>query len=147
MSKEPEEKLLGKIPIKLADFPAFPGILALMGPGIIWAALAQGSGELIWWPYIASKYGDALIWTLWPACLLQYWVNLEIGRYTLLTGEGIFGGFRRFSKFYASLIWVTLLISFIWFGGYASGGGTAAAALTNFPPAGMWPRNRFSGHI
>ena len=29
----------------------------MLGPGIVWMALAQGSGELIWWPYIIAKYG------------------------------------------------------------------------------------------
>lgn len=130
-----EGVVLGKVDrLKLADLPIIPGILAMMGPGIIWASMAQGSGELIWWPYLAAKYGAAFIWWLWPACLLQYWVNLEIIRYTTLTGEGIFGGFTRFNKVYVVMLWFMLLITFMWFGGYASGGGTALAALTNFPP-------------
>ncbi|MEM3047754.1 MAG: Nramp family divalent metal transporter [Candidatus Bathyarchaeia archaeon] len=133
--KKEEVVHLGKIdPLKLVDFPVFPGILAMMGPGIIWASLAQGSGELIWWPYLSAKYGEAFIWWLWPACLLQYWVNLEIIRYTTLTGEGIFGGFTRFNKIFAVFLWIMLFITYLWFGGYASGGGTALAALTNFPP-------------
>ena len=35
--------------------PTFPGLLAALGPAIVWMALAQGSGELIWWPYIVGK--------------------------------------------------------------------------------------------
>ncbi len=136
MSEKKEEVVhLGKIePLKRADFPILPGILAMMGPGIIWASMAQGSGELIWWPYLAAKYGEAFVWWLWPACLLQYWVNLELIRYTTLTGEATFTGFTRFNKIYSFFMWIMLLITFAWFGGYASGGGTALAALTNFPP-------------
>jgi hypothetical protein len=54
MSEKKEEVVhLGKIePLKRADFPILPGILATMGPGVIWASMAQGSGELIWWPYL-----------------------------------------------------------------------------------------------
>ena len=47
-------------------------------------ALAQGSGELIWWPYLIAKYGLTFLWLLVPACFLQYPLNVEIGRYTLL---------------------------------------------------------------
>ena len=28
-----------------------------LGSGVIFMALAQDSGELIWWPYIIAKYG------------------------------------------------------------------------------------------
>jgi len=83
---------------------------------------------------MAAKYGEAFVWWLWPACLLQYWVNLELIRYTTLTGECTFGGFVRFNKVYAFLMWIMLFITFMWFGGYASGAGTALAPLTNFPP-------------
>ena len=69
--------------------PAFPGWLAALGPGVVWMALAQGSGELIWWPYMVAKYGLAFLVLLAPACLLQYPLTVEIGRYTLATGESI----------------------------------------------------------
>jgi len=69
-------------PLKVLAVPAFVGIWAAMGPGVIWASLAQGSGELIWWPYLTAKYGAAFLGILLPACLMQYWVNQEIIRYT-----------------------------------------------------------------
>ena len=61
-------------------------------------ALAQGSGELIWWPYMVAKYGLTFVCLLIPACLLQYPLNVEIGRYTLVTGESIFHGFIRLGR-------------------------------------------------
>ena len=42
-------------PYRKAHFPIFPGMAAVIGPGVIFMALAQGSGELIWWPYIIAK--------------------------------------------------------------------------------------------
>ena len=97
-------------------------------------ALAQGSGELIWWPYLIAKYGLTFLWLLVPACLLQYPLNIEIGRYTLLTGESIFRGFFRVQPACsASLLWILMTFSFLWFGAFASAGGTAMAALTGFP--------------
>lgn len=113
--------------------PRFPSWWVALGPGIVWMALAQGSGELIWWPYLVAKYGLTFLWLLVPACLLQYPLNVEIGRYTLLTGESIFRGFFRVSPWLGGLLWVLMTLSFLWFGAFASAGGTAMAALTGFP--------------
>ena len=113
--------------------PRFPSWWAALGPGVVWMALAQGSGELIWWPYLIAKYGLTFLWMLIPACLLQYPLNVEIGRYTLLTGETIFRGFFRVSRGLGALLWILMTVSFLWFGAFASAGGTAMAALTQFP--------------
>ena len=121
-------------PLQVAPVPPFIGIWAAMGPGVIWGAMAMGSGELIWWPYVTAKYGAAFLGLLLPACLMQYFVNQEILRYTAATGEGLFQGFARVHRGFAGLMWLMLIMSFFWFGGYASGGGTALQALTDFPP-------------
>ena len=129
----------GLAPLRIAKVPTFIGILAAMGPGFIWASMAQGSGELIWWPRLVAKYGASFIGILLPACIAQYFVNQEIARYTITTGEGLFQGFARVSKIFATVMWIMLLLSFAWFGGMASAGGTALFSLTNFPP-GWTPR-------
>ncbi len=105
----------------------------MLGPGIIWMALAQGSGELIWWPFIVAKYGLAFLFLLVPACVLQFPLTFEIGRYTVLTGEGIFRGFFRLNKWYGGALWLLFTVSFLWFGAFATAGGTAIARLTDFP--------------
>ncbi len=110
-----------------------PSLWMALGPGIVWMALAQGSGELIWWPYLIAKYGLTFLSLLIPACLLQYPITREIGRYTLLTGESIFQGFFRLSKKFGVLLWILMTLSFLWFGAFASAGGTALAELTHFP--------------
>lgn len=115
------------------QLPAFPGWWAALGPGIVWMALAQGSGELIWWPYMMAKYGLTFLCLLIPACLLQYPINIEIGRYTLLTGESIFHGFIRLHRGFGIFLWILMSVSFFWFGAFASAGGTSLAALTHFP--------------
>jgi Mn2+/Fe2+ NRAMP family transporter len=121
--------------------PGFPGWWRALGPGIVWMALAQGSGELIWWPYLVAKYGLLLLFLLIPSCLLQYPLNLEIGRYTLLTGESIFRGFLRLHRGFGIALWILMTLSFLWFGAFATAGGTALAALTGFP-AGWSPRGQ-----
>ena len=120
-------------PFKKAPLPPLPGLWTALGPGIIFMALAQGSGELIWWPYIIAKYGLSFLFLLLPACLLQFPVTYEIGRYTVLTGESIFQGFIRLNRFFAFFLWVLMTLSFLWFGAFAAAGGTSLAALTNFP--------------
>lgn len=120
-------------PYRHGSLPRFPGWIAALGPGVVWMALAQGSGELIWWPYLIAKYGLAFLFLLIPACLLQFPLNYAIGSYTLLTGETIFQGFIRLNRVVAFLLWALMAISFLWFGSFASAGGTALAALTHFP--------------
>jgi Mn2+/Fe2+ NRAMP family transporter len=124
-----------------AEIPRFPGWLAALGPGIVWMALAQGSGELIWWPYLIAKYGLAFLFLLLPACLLQWPLTFEIGRYTLLSGESIWTGFFRLSRWFALPLWLLMAASFLWFGAFASAGGTAMAELTHLPQ-GMSPRGQ-----
>jgi Mn2+/Fe2+ NRAMP family transporter len=128
--------------------PSFPGWYAALGPGIVWMALAQGSGELIWWPYMIAKYGLTFLCLLVPACLLQYPINIEIGRYTLLTGESIFHGFIRLHRGFGIFLWALMSVSFCWFGAFASAGGTSLAALTHFPE-GWTPRGQslFWGYV
>ncbi len=126
--------LIGKLPNpEKSTLPVFPGWKAALGPGIIWLALAQGSGELIWWPYLVAKYGLAFLFLLIPACLLQLPLNYHIGAYTLATGESIFQGFIRLNRWFALLLWGLMSVAFAWFGAFASAGGTSLAALTGFP--------------
>jgi hypothetical protein len=126
--------------LETASLPAFPGLWSVLGPGIVWLALAQGSGELIFWPYLVAKYGLALTVLIVPCHLLQIPVNMAIGRYTLLTGEPIFKGFLRLSRAFGIVLWLWMLILFLWIGGWASAGGTALADLTSFPAS--WPKSQ-----
>lgn len=128
-------------PYTRAPLPPFPGMIAALGPGVVFMALAQGSGELIWWPYIIAKYGLTFLFLLLPACLLQFPIVYEIGRYTMLTGESIFQGFIRLNRLFALLLWILMTLSFLWFGAFAAAGGTSLAALTQIP-SGWSPRGQ-----
>jgi hypothetical protein len=127
-------------PFKQAPLPPLPGMFRALGPGVIFMALAQGSGELIFWPYTIAKYGLTFLFLLLPACLLQFPIIYEIGRYTLWTGESIFQGFIRLNRFFAFLLWILMALSFLWFGAFAAAGGTSLAALTGFPAG--WSRQQ-----
>lgn len=105
----------------------------MLGPAFVWASIAQGSGELVWWPYLAAKYGTSFIGLLLPACFIQLFVNAEISRYTALTGEGIWTGFKKIGDWFSVPLFILAVTCFLWFGGYASAGGTALFELTDFP--------------
>jgi hypothetical protein len=130
----PDRETWGILPsYKTAPLPPLVSLPAALGPGVVFMALAQGSGELIWWPYIIAKYGLTFVFLLLPACLLQFPMIYEIGRYTVMTGETIFQGFIRLNRTFALGLWILMTLSFLWFGAFASAGGTALAALSNFP--------------
>ncbi len=134
VNKRPESSHMSPVAdMKPARMPPFPGWWAALGPGIIWMALAQGSGELIWWPYLVAKYGLGFLFLLIPACFLQYPLNFQIGHYTAMTGESIWQGFIRLNRKFAIALWGLMWISFLWFGAFASAGGTALSAMTDFP--------------
>lgn len=128
----PNPRGFGRLPpLGRAPLPAFPGLWRAVGPGIVWMALAQGSGELVWWPYIVAKYGLGFLFLLAPACLLQFPLNYQIGAYTLLTGESVWQGLVRLNRWFAAGLWVLMTISFFWLGGFVTAGGLAD--LTGFP--------------
>jgi len=75
-----------------------PAFYKIIGPSIILLGLGLGSGELILWPYLVSNYGLGIIWAALVGITFQFFVNMEIERYSLLYGESIFAGFSRLSK-------------------------------------------------
>ncbi len=69
-----------------------------IGPSFILLGLALGSGELIMWPYLVSQYGLGIIWGGLVGITFQYFLNTEIMRYTLIWGESVFVGWRRWGR-------------------------------------------------
>ena len=138
MNINPKEKIVKlvrlKLGLRLRELPEFIGVMAALGPGIVWAAVTQGFGEFIWWPYLAAKYGTAFMWLLFISAYMQFIVNHFIIRYTATTGEGIFYGFARVHPAIAVVLMVMCMVTFSGItGGLAGAGATAFAALTNFP--------------
>ncbi len=82
---------------QVRDLPAPPPSLSRMiGPGIIAAGVGMASGEFILYPYIASQVGLVFIWAALVGLVTQYFLNMEIERYTLATGETALTGFSRY---------------------------------------------------
>lgn len=85
-------------PLHYRDLPEPVPLRRMIGPSIMLAGLALGSGEFVLWPYITYRSGFVFFW----ACLLgvttQYFINMEITRWTLATGESAITGFCRLSR-------------------------------------------------
>ena len=67
----------------------------LVGPGIVAGGVGLSSGEFVLWPYIASQVGLVLLWGALVGVVTQFFINMEVERYTLATGETVLTGFNR----------------------------------------------------
>ncbi len=118
---------------RLPPPPAFTlrNVLRTVGPGVIGLGIAIGSGEWLLGPSVVLRYGAALLWITTIAVLLQALLNLEMGRYTLYTGEPIVTGFMRTWPGPAFWGWTYSLLTLAHHGwpGWALASATASAAL------------------
>ncbi|GBE20235.1 MAG TPA: hypothetical protein ENG87_01365 [Candidatus Pacearchaeota archaeon] len=80
---------------KTKPFPKPISLMKLLGPSFIILALGLGSGEVILWPYLVSKYGLGIAWGALLGITFQYFINMEIERYALVKGESVFVGLGR----------------------------------------------------
>jgi hypothetical protein len=85
-------------PVEYRDLPEPLPLRKIVGASVILLATAIGSGELIIWPYITTTVGVGLLWLAAFGFATQYFLNMEIERYTLVTGETAVTGFSRFWK-------------------------------------------------
>lgn len=93
----------------------------MMGPGAVMIGLAVGSGELILWPWITAKFGPSMMWAAALGVFVQVWVQIEIGRWAVSTGESAFTGFARMTK-----LWVYFFMTLMFVGAFMPGWGRAA---------------------
>jgi len=122
-------------PWEVSDLPAPPpfdlrGIMKVIGPGAIMAATSIGGGEWLVGPAAAVKYTSSIFLIVTAAIFLQVIFNLEAIRYTLYTGEPIYGGIMRLKpgpKFWAGFYAV---LGFFQLGWPALAGSAAAALLS-----------------
>jgi hypothetical protein len=85
---------------EVQELPEPRPLRAYLGASVILLATALGSGELILWPYITSQAGVGLLWLAFVGFTMQYFVNMEVERYTLATGETAVTGFSRMWKWW-----------------------------------------------
>ncbi len=91
-------------PMPYRDMPEPLSLGKMLGPSVILAGLGVGSGEYILWPFIASNIGLVFMWGAVAGVTLQFFLNMEIERYTLATGGTAVVGFLSFCKPWAILM-------------------------------------------
>lgn len=111
------------------QLPPPPPLKKLIGPSFIILGVGLGSGELILWPYLSSNFGLGIIWAAILGITFQFFINMEIERYTLVTGESIFVGLtRKFGAFAPAWFILSTFIPWMW-------PGIIAASATLFAKA------------
>src|SRR5688572_13148368 len=119
----------------VAELPAPPpfgtrNLFKIIGPGAIMAATSIGGGEWLVGPAAAVKYSSSIFLIATIAIVLQVLFNLEAIRYTLYTGEPIYGGIMRLKpgpRFWAGFYTV---VGFFQLGWPALAGSAAATLLS-----------------
>ena len=63
------------------------GILRRIGPGMILAGSIVGSGELIATTRTGAEAGFTLLWLIIIGCIIKVFVQIELGRYTIINAQ------------------------------------------------------------
>lgn len=108
-----------------------------LGVGVVVMGLAIGTGELIMWPHIVTKYGIQLLWFALIGITAQYFINQEIGRHALATGESFFTSSSRLFAPFAFFWLFSGILMYIW-PGWASSIGTMLKELMGFGSYQNW---------
>jgi hypothetical protein len=97
-------------PLRQRDLPPPVPFTQMIGPSIILAGLALGSGEFVLWPYITFRSQFVFFWACLAAVVMQYFLNLEIMRWTLATGESAMTGIIRIGRHLAGIFLVLNIV-------------------------------------
>lgn len=108
-------------PMPYRDMPEPIPLGKMLGPSVILAGLGVGSGEYILWPFMSSAVGVGFLWAAVVSVTIQYFLNMEIERYTLATGETAVAGFVRFWKPWGVLFCIFAILPNMWPGWATSG--------------------------
>lgn len=119
----------GRLPdFAVAELPAPPASTwGIVGPGIVAAGVGLASGEFILYPYIASQVGLAFVWAAAIGLVTQFFINMEIERYTLATGETVLTGFTRLGRHWGLVFALLAILANLW-----PGWVTSAATLVTY---------------
>lgn len=71
------------------------GILLRLGPGLIIAGSIVGSGELIATTMTGAAAGFTLLWLIIVGCVIKVFAQVELGRYTIVTGRTALDGMNE----------------------------------------------------
>jgi Mn2+/Fe2+ NRAMP family transporter len=85
--------------------------LGQIGPGLILAGAIVGTGELIATTNAGARAGFALLWLVLLSCFIKVFVQIELGRYAIASGQPTFTAFRSLPGVGLLLVaWCALMI-------------------------------------
>lgn len=73
----------------------FATMLRQVGPGLILAGAIVGTGELIQTTHLGAKVGFTLLWLVILSCFVKVFVQIELGRYAIASGQPSMTAFRE----------------------------------------------------
>jgi len=122
---------------RITDMPKVPKVNHIVGPSAIMLGASLGSGETMFWPTIIAEGGWGLYWAFWVGVLTQFFINTELQRWTMATGESIFRGYKRLHLIWP---WFFLVAGFFNVGwpGWAASGSEVFATWTGIVPVESW---------
>lgn len=112
------------------------------GPGLIVSASVVGAGELITATSLGAKAGFVLLWLVVVSTIVKVAVQMEMARYSIVTGEGAMEGYNRVPPKAGRVSWVFLLWALMALSKLIQTGGLIggmAAALSILAPLGFGP--------
>jgi hypothetical protein len=109
------------------QLPDAPPLRKLLGPSVILVGVGVASGEYILFPYIASQAGLVFLWAAIVGVAVQFFINMEIERYTLATGETAIGSFQRLWRPWGAILAAGAILATMW-----PGWATSAATVGTF---------------
>ncbi len=129
-----------KINTKINFPPLKKTLRQLIGPSVVFVALSLNGGEMLLWPDLVARYGLQILWIVPLILILQYGVNIEISRYTLVTGENTLSALYSQYPFFKPLVIGSIFIALLWPAWISIGGNILAytfgfgnlGALTSF---------------
>ncbi len=124
-------------PLEEKPLPEAPHWSKALGVGIVVMGLAIGTGELILWPHLTVKHGLTILWTALLGITFQYFINQEVARHALATGESFFTSSSRLFKYFAPFWLISAVLLYIW-PGWAAALGTIARELVGVGDYTHW---------
>lgn len=116
---------------ELRELPNPPHWTKALGVGVVVMGLAIGTGELILWPNLVTRFGLGVLLAAFLGLTFQFFINKEVARHALATGESFFTSSSRIFSWFAPLWLFSAVLMYVW-PGWAGAMGTTLKEIFGF---------------